>query len=190
MSHATCTQVNWVDSRFLVVGSQIANLIPNLFFGHNLCFRYPNGSCKPILDIYVSIIFQWYKNLLDPLGFDPCNCSLNIRESTGTTTPKVGVPLGVWGPIPSHSLALMGTCGMTPRLPSWPATLQPLALVTSPRLRLRQLINTDQVSYVSLKHIFQKKDVMNHMFKVETPLMGHVFISKCNYKSTWKLQPL
>jgi len=61
MWHATCTQGNRVDYWLLMVGSQIANLILNLFFGHNLCFRCPNGWCKPILDIYVSISFQWYK---------------------------------------------------------------------------------------------------------------------------------
>jgi len=43
------------------VGSQIANLTFDLSFGHNLCFKCPNGSCEPILDIYVSIAFQWYK---------------------------------------------------------------------------------------------------------------------------------
>ncbi len=40
-----------------------------------------------------------------------------------------------------HSLALFAlprTCDVTPKCPSWPATLQPLALVVSPRLRLRQ----------------------------------------------------
>jgi hypothetical protein len=51
MWHVTWKQGNWVDSRLLVVGSQIANLTPNLSFDHNLCFRYPNGSCEPILDI-------------------------------------------------------------------------------------------------------------------------------------------
>ncbi len=71
------------------------------------------------------------------MGFDPCNLSLNIWESIGTPTPKVGVPLGVWGFIPSHFLALPGACGMTPGLPSWPATLQPFALVASPRLGLQ-----------------------------------------------------
>ncbi len=98
MSHATCTQGNWVDSWLLMVESQIANLTP----GPNLCFRCPNGWCKPILDIYVPIAFQWYKGLFEPLGFDPCNCSLDIRESSGTLTPKVEAPLGVWGFIPSH----------------------------------------------------------------------------------------
>ncbi len=51
MLHATCTQGNRVDSRLLVVKSQIANLTPGLSFGHNLCFICPNGSCKLILNI-------------------------------------------------------------------------------------------------------------------------------------------
>jgi len=138
MSHATCTQGNWVDSWLLVVGSQIVKLTPDLSFGHNLCFRCLNGQCKPILAIYVPRAFQWYKKLLYPLSFDLCNHSLIIWESIRTPIPKVGVPLGVWGPIPSHSLALSGACGMTLGLPFWPATLQPLALVASPRLGLQQ----------------------------------------------------
>jgi len=108
MSHATCKQGNWVNSRLLVVGSQIANLTPDFSFGHNLCFRCWNGSCEPILDIYVSITFQWYKKLLKPLVFDPCNCSLNIWESTKTPTPKMEAPLGMWGFIPSHFPSLPG----------------------------------------------------------------------------------
>jgi hypothetical protein len=32
--------------------------------------------------------------------------------------------------------ALSGTCDVIPESPSWPATLQPLALVASPRLKL------------------------------------------------------
>jgi len=95
MLHATFTQGYWVDSRLLVVKNQTANLTPASSFGHNLCFRCLNGSYKPILEIYVSIAFQWYKELFKPLGFDPCNRSLNIRESTGTPTPKMEVPLGV-----------------------------------------------------------------------------------------------
>jgi hypothetical protein len=61
MWQKTCTQVNQGDSWFLVVESQIAqigSLIPGLSFGHNLCFKYPNGSCEPILNIYVSINFN------------------------------------------------------------------------------------------------------------------------------------
>ncbi len=138
MSHATCTLGNWGDSRLLVVGSQIVNLTLDPSFGHNLCLKCPNGSCKPILDIYVLRDFQWYKELFNPLSFDPWNYPLKILESTRTLTPKVEAPLGVWGFIPSHFPTLPGAWGVTPGLPSWSATSQALALVTSPRLRLWQ----------------------------------------------------
>jgi hypothetical protein len=109
--HATCTQGNWVDSWPLVVGSQIINLVSNLSFGHNLCFRCPNGSCEPILDIYVSIIFQRYKDLLNVMGFDYYNRFLKIWESIETLTIKMGVHLGVW--------VFIFTLSHTPGLPSW-----------------------------------------------------------------------
>ncbi len=136
MLHATCTQRNWVDSWFLVVEIQIANLTLGLSFGHNLCFRCPNGWCKLILNIYVPRAFQWYKECLKPLRFDPYNCPLKIRESTETPTPKVG-PLGG---VRVHSFTNFHTpksmlCDS--QLRSWPATLQTLALVASPSLGLR-----------------------------------------------------
>jgi hypothetical protein len=62
-------------------------------FGHNLRFKNPNGSCKPILDIYVPSVFQWYKERIDPISFDPYNYPLKIQESIRTPTPKVGVHL-------------------------------------------------------------------------------------------------
>jgi hypothetical protein len=54
-----------------------------------------------------------------------------------------GLQLPHWsslGSVRVHSLtlfALPGACELTPGSPSWPATLPHLALVTSPRLRLR-----------------------------------------------------
>ncbi len=48
MWHTICMQENLVDSWLLVVGSQIINLILDLSFGHNLCFKCPNESCDPI----------------------------------------------------------------------------------------------------------------------------------------------
>jgi len=53
-----------------MVGNQIDNLTPNLSFGHNLCFKNQNGSCEPILDIYVPRSFQWYKELFNAMNFD------------------------------------------------------------------------------------------------------------------------
>ncbi len=117
MLHATCTQGNRVDSRLLMVGSPIANLTFNLSFGHNLCFKCPNGSCKFILDIYVSKVFQWQKKIFNPMGFDPCNCLLNIWESIGILPPKMGVHLEMWKFIPSHSFAFPGAWNVTPRVP-------------------------------------------------------------------------
>jgi hypothetical protein len=59
------------DFLFLVVGSQIDKLTPDPSFGHNMCSLYPNGSCKLILDIYVSRAFQWYKEIFNLMSFDP-----------------------------------------------------------------------------------------------------------------------
>jgi len=70
MWHATCMQGNQGDSWLLVVKSQINNLTFSPSFGHNLCFKYPNGSCELILDIYVSKKIQWYKENFNPMNFD------------------------------------------------------------------------------------------------------------------------
>jgi len=104
MSHATYTQGNRNNSWFLVVGSQIVNLTPDLSFGHNLCLKCPNGPCVPILDIYIPRNFQWYKELFNPMSFNHYNFLLKIRESIGTPTLKMGTHLGVWGFIPSTFL--------------------------------------------------------------------------------------
>ncbi len=118
MLHATCTQGNRGDSWLLVVGSQIANLIPGLSFGHNLCLKCPNGSCKPILDIYFPRAFQWRNELFNSMGFDPFNCFLKNWESIGSPTLKMGAHLGGWGFIPSHSPTFLGAWNVIPGLPS------------------------------------------------------------------------
>ncbi len=103
MWHITYTQENQSDFRLLVVKSQIGGLIPNPSFGHNLCFKYPNGSYEPILDIYVSRAFQWYNELYNSMNFDFWSCSLKIRESIGIPIPKMGAHLGMCEFFPSHS---------------------------------------------------------------------------------------
>jgi hypothetical protein len=107
MLHTTYMQANWGNSWLLLVGSQIAHFDSRPFFGHNLCFWYSNGSYQLILGIEVSRDFQWYKELFKLMNFDPCNCSLKIRESIEILTPKVGAHLGVWGFIPPHSPTLI-----------------------------------------------------------------------------------
>jgi hypothetical protein len=51
MWHATYTHVIQGDSHFLMIESQIDTLIPDLFLGHNLYYKYSNGSCELIIDI-------------------------------------------------------------------------------------------------------------------------------------------
>jgi hypothetical protein len=126
MSHALCNEVNRVDSQLFLVGSQTSSS-----FGHNLCFRCLNEQCEPILNIYVSRAFQWYKERHKPLSFDPWNRSLKFWKSTGTPSPKVGVALGVWGFTPSYSLTLSYTPGSMwcdSRASSWPTPLRPFCL--------------------------------------------------------------
>ncbi len=76
VSHSPCMHWGQVDSWLFVVRSQIANLITDLFFCHNLCYICPNGSCKPIFDIYILIVFQWYKEIPNARCFDSCNWTL------------------------------------------------------------------------------------------------------------------
>jgi hypothetical protein len=85
MLHVLCSQVFRVDSRLLVVGSQnwqtpgSSTLEPS--FVHNLCFRCPNEQCEPILDMYTSRAFHWYKERNQPLSCDPSKRPLKFRES-------------------------------------------------------------------------------------------------------------
>jgi hypothetical protein len=85
--------------------NQIDTLTFGLSFNHNLCCKYSNGSCEPILDIYVLRFFQWYKEAFNPMNFGPLNYSLKIWDSIGIPTPKVGIHLGMCGFIPSHFFA-------------------------------------------------------------------------------------
>ncbi len=140
ISHVVCSQVFRVDSRLLVVGSQNwqtpRSSTPDPSFGHNLCFRCPNEQCEPILDIYSSRAFHWYKERHKPLRFDPSNRSLKFRKSTGTPSPKVRVALGVWGFTPSHFPTLPGVPDVTPGLPFGPHPCNPFCLGREPKARV------------------------------------------------------
>ncbi len=89
-----------------MVESQIGNLTPGPSFGHNLCLKCPNGSCEPILDIYVPRAFHWFKELINLLNFDPYNCSLKILESTWTPNSQSG---SSFGSVKVHSLGISYT---------------------------------------------------------------------------------
>ncbi len=78
-----------VDSRLLVVGSQIANLTPGPSFAHNLGYRCPNDQYEAILDMYTSRPFQWHQEHPNARCFGLCYRTLNIRESRRTPNPQL-----------------------------------------------------------------------------------------------------
>jgi hypothetical protein len=86
MSHSCCRRRGRVNSRLLMVESQITSLTPNPSFAHNLGYICPNDSCKAIFDIYTSIPFQWYKEHPNARCFDPWTWALSFRESRETPT--------------------------------------------------------------------------------------------------------
>ncbi len=79
---ATCTQVNHDNFLFLVVDSQKPS------FDHNLCSKYLNGLCEPILDIWVPRAFQWYNELFNPMSFDLAITLWKFESSSGFQLSK------------------------------------------------------------------------------------------------------
>ncbi len=87
VSHSRSARREQVDSRLLVVGSQIASLTPGPSFAHNVGCRCPNDQCEAILDIYTWRPFQWHQEHSKARCFGPYCRALNIRESRRTPTP-------------------------------------------------------------------------------------------------------
>ncbi len=113
------------------------------FSAINYFVKYSNGSCKPILDIYVLKQFQWYKEVLNPMSFDLSNCSLKIQDSIRIPIHKVGIPKwesqsgsSFWS-LWVHSLTLsctLGNVNVIPGLHFWSAPFHALAFVMTPKL--------------------------------------------------------
>jgi hypothetical protein len=91
MSHTTCTQINRIDSQLSVVWSQTINLTPNVSFGHNLCFRCPNGMRLHFRQLPFNI-FQWYKELFNPLGLTLAITLWTFGNPLGFQFPKWEFP--------------------------------------------------------------------------------------------------
>jgi hypothetical protein len=84
-------------------GNKIGIMIPDLFFCHNLSFKYLDESCKFILDI--SRTFNWYKEIFNLTNFDPLKYLFeNLRLHRDSNSESEN-PLGnVW----INSLTLLG----------------------------------------------------------------------------------
>jgi hypothetical protein len=71
-----------------MIKNQTDTFISDLSFGHNLCYKYSNGSCEPILDIYVLRTFQWYKEVFNLMGLTFQIVIWRFRNPSGFQFPK------------------------------------------------------------------------------------------------------
>ncbi len=127
MLHTTCTQGSHGDSWLLVVRSRIVNLTPSPSFGHIVYFLCPNGSCKPILYIYISRAFQKHKELFNPMVLTRAIVLWKFENPLELQLPNWELILGVWGFITSHSPTFSGAWNVTPMLHFWPTPSQTFA---------------------------------------------------------------
>jgi hypothetical protein len=106
MLYTTYTHLIQGNSKLLEVRNQIDTLTLVPSFGHNLCYKYSNGSCEPILDIYFSRTFQWYKEFFNPMSCDPSKLFFENLGIHRDSNSQNGRSLGsAW----AHSLTFSGT---------------------------------------------------------------------------------
>ncbi len=112
--------------------------LPTLLSTITCVLNIQMGHVNPFYTFYVPRSFQWYKELFNPMSFDPCNFFQKIHEFIGILTFKMGAHLEMCEFILSHLRTLPGAWNVTPELHSWLALLQTLVLVVNRKLKSRQ----------------------------------------------------
>ncbi len=143
MSHTLCSQVNHVDSRLFMIGSQTGSLTPDPSFGHNLCFKCPNEQCEHILDIYVfKELFNDIKNVIRNWVLTPEIALWSFGNPQGLHFPEWELPWECEGLVP-HTPSYSFTFSYSPRsmwcdswASSWFTPLRPLCLDNEPKARV------------------------------------------------------
>jgi hypothetical protein len=126
ISYVIYKQINQGNSWLWMVGSQIGSLTLSISFGHNLCFKYLNGTYEPILNIYILKTLQWYNEIFDLMNLGSWKCSLKIWRSIGLSTPKMGTHLKKCGFIVSHLFTFFEAWNVIPKLHFGPHLCKPL----------------------------------------------------------------
>jgi len=124
------------QSWLLVVESQTTNLTLGPSFGHNLCFRCSNGSCEPILDIYILRALQWYKELLKPFLFDPVIALWIFKTPPGLHLPKWELPWECEGSFPHTFLHSREHAVWLPSFRLSPQPCKPFCLGREPKVKV------------------------------------------------------
>jgi hypothetical protein len=98
-----------------MVKNQNANLTPNYFMDHNLCFQSPKWKWKHIFNIFH---LKKFPMVLKKFKLDKfCTlkpCPKDLRHLRDSDFGQSGNPLGVLGFIPLHFLSFLGMC-LTPK---------------------------------------------------------------------------
>jgi hypothetical protein len=131
--------------------------------------------------------FQWYNECYKPLSFGPWNYSLKFQESIWDSNSHHGSSLGSVRVDSLTLFALPRACDMIPGSPIWLATLQPLVLVASPRLGLRQ----SESSFRSVgvhSHTFLHSQ--EHEMRLPGSLLARTFASPCLGCSTTQIDSM
>jgi len=100
--------------------------------------------------------FQWYKELFNPMSFDPWNTFLKIWNSIGILTPKVGVHLGVCGFIPSHSQECKCDSWVEFAAHTFPCLYH--GCEPKPKVMTKSILKHNNLFWVFFKHVFFQID--------------------------------
>jgi hypothetical protein len=120
MSHATCMQINWGDSWLLVVESQIGNLIPSHFLAITYVLNIQMDHANPFKTSRFQKLSNDIRNFSIQWFLTPLIALWRFKSPLG---PKVGVHLGVWGFISSHSPTFSRAWNVILGLHFWPPPL-------------------------------------------------------------------
>jgi hypothetical protein len=118
ISHATFMQGNWDNSRFLVIGSRIANLTPGPSFGHNV-FQMSKWVMQTHFKHLCFNSFQMVWKTLRAIGFWPLQ---SLSEHSGVHWDFNSRSERSFGSVRVHSLTL----SFTPGFPLGPQPCKPL----------------------------------------------------------------
>jgi hypothetical protein len=135
-------------------------------FYHNLCYKYSNGSCDLILNIYISrsCLMVWWT--LQSNEFWPLKLFSKDSRVHRDSSSQSESPLGsVW----VHSFTfsyILGNVNVTFKLHFWSAPFQAFALIANPRLRLRHKYQMN---------IFQKMGKFENYIVFQFPLRSFFY---------------
>jgi len=156
------TQVIHGDSQLLMVGNQIDVLTLGLFFDHNLCCTYPNGSYEPILNIYFLKKIPMAYETLQSNEFWPLKSFFEDLKIPWDSNSQSGSPLGSVGADSLRFFPTLEKVNVTHRLHSQLSPFHALCLDHEPKVRVVTCSLWKMIFYLGARgyfdHVFTHLD--------------------------------